>query len=292
MKTLREVLQDAEKRRVAVGHFNFSELTVLKAVGEAARELDTAVVVGVSESEREFVGIRQAVALVQAMRDEGLHVFLNADHTRSIEKAEEAARAGFDMVVFDASEKPIEENISLTRRAVEAMKSINDAILVEGEVGYIGSGSELHDKRPEKVHMTEPADARDFVTETRVDLFAPSVGTTHGMIPSMVQGAEHKRLDIPRIAAIKDAVQVPLTLHGGSGTDAEDFRKAIKAGITMIHINTELRLAWRTGLAEALTRNPEAVAPYKLLSDVVSGVKTVVRRRFELFGGNAAAAER
>ncbi len=264
----------------------------MKAVGEAARELDTAVVAGVSESEREFVGVRQTVALVQAMRDEGLHVFLNADHTHSIEKAEEAARAGFDMVVFDASEMPIEENISLTRRAVEAMKSINDAILVEGEVGYIGSGSELHDKRPENVHMTEPADARTFVQETRVDLLAPSVGTTHGMIPSMVQGAEHKRLDIPRIAAIKDAVQVPLTLHGGSGTDAEDFRKAIKAGITMIHINTELRLAWRTGLAEALTRNPEAVAPYKLLSDVVSGVKTVVRRRLELFGGHAAAAER
>ena len=292
MKTLREVLQDAEKRRVAVGHFNFSELTVLKAVGEAARELDTAVVVGVSESEREFVGIRQAVALVQAMRDERLHVFLNADHTHSIEKAEEAARAGFDMVVFDASEKPIEENITLTQRAVEAVKAINGAVLVEGEVGYIGSGSELHDKRPENIHMTEPTDARSFVAETRVDLLSPSVGTTHGMIPSMVRGAEHKRLDIPRIAATKDAVQILLTLHGGSGTDVEDFRKAIMAGITMIHINTELRVAWRTGLAEALKRNSDAVAPYKLLPHVVRGVKTVVRRRLELFGGNAAAAER
>lgn len=98
MKTLREVLQDAEKRRVAVGHFNFSELTVLKAVGETARELDTAVVVGVSESEREFVGVGEAAALVKAMRDEGLHIFLNADHTHSIEKVEEAARAGFGMV--------------------------------------------------------------------------------------------------------------------------------------------------------------------------------------------------
>jgi fructose/tagatose bisphosphate aldolase len=86
MKTLREVLQDAENRRVAVGHFNFSELTVLKAVGEAARELDTAVVVGVSESEREFVGVRQAVALVKAMRDEGLRIFLNADHTHSLKR--------------------------------------------------------------------------------------------------------------------------------------------------------------------------------------------------------------
>jgi fructose-bisphosphate aldolase, class II len=108
----------------------------------------------------------------------------------------------------------------------------------------------------------------------------------------MVLGAEHKRLDIPRIAAIKGAVRIPLTLHGGSGTDAEDFRKAIKAGITMIHINTELRVAWRTGLAEALERNSDAVAPYKLLPDVVRDVKTVVRSRLELFGGNAAAAAR
>ena len=292
MNGLREVLQDAEKRRVAVGHFNFSELTVLKAVGEVARELETAVVVGVSESEREFVGVRQAVALVQSMRDEGLCIFLNADHTHSLEKAEEAARSGFDMVVFDASEKPIEENVALTRRAVETIKSINGAILVEGEIGYIGSGSELHDKRPENIHMTEPADARSFVVETRVDLLSPSVGTTHGMIPSMVRGKERKRLDIVRITAIKNAVQIPLTLHGGSGTDEEDFRKAIGAGITMIHINTELRVAWRTGLAEALKRNSEAVAPYKLLPDVVSDVRTVVRGRLELFGGSAATAAR
>jgi fructose-bisphosphate aldolase class II len=140
--------------------------------------------------------------------------------------------------------------------------------------------------------MTEPTDARGFVAETRVDLLSPSVGTTHGMIPSMVPGAEHKRLDIRRIAAIKDAVHVPLTLHGGSGTDAEDFRNAIKAGITMIHINTELRLAWRTGLAEALKWNSDAVAPYRLLPDVVRDVKTVVRRPLELFGGIAAAVER
>jgi fructose-bisphosphate aldolase class II len=265
MKTLREILQDAENRRVAVGHFNFSELTVLKAVGEAARELDVAVVVGVSESEREFVGVRQAAALVRVMRDEGLHIFLNADHTHTLEKAEQAARAGFDMVVFDGSEKRIEENISMTRRAVEAMKSINGAILVEGEVGYIGSGSELHDKRPENIRMTEPEAARDFVSETRVDLLSPSVGTTHGMVASMVRGVEHKRLDIPRIAAIKDAARVPLTLHGGSGTDAEDFRKAIRAGINMIHINTELRVAWRRGLEEAVHENPEAVSPYKVL---------------------------
>jgi fructose-bisphosphate aldolase, class II len=291
MKTLREVLQNAEQRRVAIGHFNFSELTVLKAIGEAAHELNLPVVVGVSESEREFVGVRQAAALVQAMRDEGLQIFLNADHTHSLEKAEEAALAGFDMVVFDASEKPIEENVDLTRRAVERIKAISPTTLVEGEVGYVGSGSEIHEKRPENIRMTEPDEAKQFVAETRVDLLSPSVGTTHGMLPSMIRGTESKRLDIPRIAAIKKAAEIPLTLHGGSGTDAEDFRKAIQSGITMIHINTELRVAWRKALGEALQKNTDAVAPYKLLPEVVAAVKTVVSQRLELFNGKTQSAK-
>src|SRR5215472_14473121 len=226
MRALKEVLEETEKRRVAVGHFNFSELAVLKAAAEAASELGVPVVMGVSESEREFLGVRQAAALVETLRGEGgREIFLNADHTHSVEKAEEAARAGFDMIVFDASEKPFEENIAETRRGVEAAKSIRPEILLEGEVGYVGSGSEIHEKRPDHIRLTEPEEARQFVTETKVDLLAPSVGTTHGMVASMIRGTERKRLDLPRIAAIKQAVGLPLTLHGGSGTDDEDFRK-------------------------------------------------------------------
>jgi fructose-bisphosphate aldolase class II len=291
MKTLKEVLQEAEKRRVAVGHFNFSELTVLKAATEAASELRLPVVVGVSESEREFVGVRQAAALVRSLREErGLDIFLNADHTHSLEKAEEAARAGFDMIVFDASEKPLEENMAETRRAVEAVKSIRPEILVEGEVGYVGSGSEIHEKRPDHIRLTEPQEAREFIVATNVDLLSPSVGTTHGMLASMIQGTEHKRLDIPRIMGIKKWTDLPLTLHGGSGTDNEDFREAIQAGITMIHINTELRVAWRKGLEEALAKDAESVAPYKVLPGVVSRVKAVMIERLKLFNGIDDAA--
>jgi fructose-bisphosphate aldolase class II len=287
MNPLTEVLREADRRRVAVGHFNFSELVVLQAVAEAASELGVPVVMGVSESEREFLGARQAVALVRCMREEKeRQIFLNADHTHSIEKAQEAARAGFDMIVFDASEKPLEENIAETRRGVEAVKSIRQEILVEGEVGYVGSGSEIHDKRPDNIRLTEPEDARQFVAETKVDLLSPSVGTTHGMLTSMIQGTERKRLDISRIAAIRTTAGVPLTLHGGSGTDDEDFRKAIQAGIAMIHINTELRVAWRRGLEEALGRNADSVAPYKLLPAVREKVKAVVVKRLKLFSGS------
>ena len=288
MSTLREVLAQANQRRVAVGHFNFSELAVLKAASEAARDLGVPVVMGVSESERDFLGVRQAAALVQSLREGSKReIFLNADHTHSIEKAEEAARAGFDMIVFDASEKALEENIAETRRAVEAAKTIQPGILIEGEVGFVGSGSEIHEKRPDNLRLTEPEEARQFVAETNVDLLSPSVGTMHGMLSSMIRGAEHKRLDIPRIAAIKKITSVPLTLHGGSGTDAEDFRKAIQAGITMIHINTELRVAWRRGLEVSLRNNEGSVAPYRVLPEVVESVKAVVIERLKLFNGTS-----
>lgn len=103
----------------------------------------------------------------------------------------------------------------------------------------------------------------------------------------MVRGAEHKRLDIPRIGAIKSAARLPLTLHGGSGTEEEDFRRAIQAGITMIHIKMEVRVAWRGGIEEALRRNSRAVAPYKVLPEGVGAVKSLVRQRLRLFNEGA-----
>lgn len=261
---------------------------MLKAATEAASELGVPVVMGLSESEREFLGVRLAATLVHSLREEQEdEIFLNADHTHSIERAEEAARARFDMIVFDASEKPLPQNIAETRRGVEAIKSIHPEILVEGEVGYVGSGSEIHEKRPDNIRLTEPEEAREFVAETKVDLLSPSVGSTHGMLASMIGGTEHKRLDIQRIAAISKMVDIPLTLHGGSGTDNDDFRKAIAAGISMIHINTELRVAWRTGLEQSLGKNTQSVAPYKLFPEVVQTVKAVVLSRLRLFSGKS-----
>jgi fructose-bisphosphate aldolase, class II len=116
MKTLKDVLQKAEHERFAVGHFNFSDLVAFNAIAAAARKLHLPVIVGVSEGERDFVGIRQAAALVRSVREEyGQPIFLNADHTHPIAKAEEAAKAGFDEIIFDGSGLPFEENIAQTR---------------------------------------------------------------------------------------------------------------------------------------------------------------------------------
>ena len=285
MKPLQQILAEADERKVAVGHFNISDLAALKAVYSAARDVNVPVLVGVSEGERDFIGVNQIAALVRSIREEdGFPLYLNADHTHSIEKAREAAQAGFDLVVFDGSALPFEENVTATKQAVAEMKAIHPSILVEGELGFIGSSSSIHDKIPEGMSpMTTPEQASEFVRRTGVDVLAPAVGTMHGMLKSMVAGQTKKHVDPARIAAIKRATGKPLTLHGGSGTDDQGFLDAIEAGITIVHINTELRVAWRRGLESALARKPDEVVPYKLLPDVVESVKQVVYSRLRLF---------
>ena len=296
MKTLREVLADADARHVAVGHFNISDLAALKAIFAAARELQLPVLIGVSEGEREFIGVRAAALLVKNLRDTyDYPIFLNADHTHSLDKAKEAAEAGFDEIIFDNSSLPMEENIANTKEAVAAIRAINPNIVIEGEIGYIGSSSEVMDVAPTGIALSTPEEAVRFVQETGIDVLAPAVGNMHGLLKSMTTGganAEHKHLDIPRIVAIKAAIdaidpaRAPkfMTLHGGSGTDDADFIAAARAGMTIIHVSSELRLAWRRGVEEGL-KDPNEIAPYKLVAPSVAAIQEIVADRMKLFNG-------
>jgi fructose-bisphosphate aldolase, class II len=247
--------------------------------------LNVPVMIGVSEGERAFLGVRQISAVVRSLRDEfDFPIFLNADHTHSLASAVEAAKAGFDAIVFDLSALPFEDNIRQTKVAVETLKTINPGILIEGEIGDIGTGSEIHDSAPDlSKGLTSPEQAKQYVEETGVDILAPAVGNMHGMLQSMVQGKTRKRLDLARIAQIKSATGALITLHGASGTDDEDLRKAIAAGINIVHINTEIRLAWRHGLEEGLAKDPQEVVPYKILPAVIGAVKDVATSRLQLF---------
>ena len=173
---------------------------------------------------------------------------------------------------------------SQTRSAVDALKNVKSDILVEGEIGDIGSGSEIHDAAPGlQKGLTSPAQAKEFVKETRVDTLAPAVGNMHGMLKSMVAGSAQKRLDIERIRAIKVETRIFMTLHGASATADEDLREAIQAGMTVVHINTEVRLAWRRGWDEALAKYPDEIVPYKILPQVSDRIKRVVANRMQLF---------
>ena len=289
MKTLRETLADADARHGAVGHFNISELAALKGIFEAARELNFPVLIGVSEGEREFIGVRQAVALVRSLREQyDFPIFLNADHTHSLDKVKEAAEAGFDEILFDGSALTMDENIKQTAEAVKIVRAINKDAVVEGEIGYIGSSSEIVAERPAaSLTLSTPEEAVRFVRATGIDVLAPAVGNMHGLLATMVTGKEHKRLNIPRIAEIKKAIAAAgcrfMTLHGGSGTADEDFKAAVRAGMTIVHVSSELRLAWRRGVEAALAKDAHEIAPYKILPPAVQGIKAIVADRLKLF---------
>jgi fructose-bisphosphate aldolase, class II len=187
----------------------------------------------------------------------------------------------------------MDENIRQTRQAVSALKSIRPGFLVEGEIGDIGTGSEIHEDMPARsAGLTTPQEARHFVQATGVDILAPAVGNMHGMSRSMAAGQTRKHLNLERIAEIKAAAGVPLTLHGGSGTDDADFRRAIAAGINIVHINTELRVAWRQSLESSLEAKPDEVVPYKILPPVIESVKNVALSRLKLFNRLDRAGEK
>ena len=276
---LRDLIKQAAEKKVAIGHFNISDTEGLRAVVDAAQELSLPIIIGVSEGERNFIGIEEAVALVRTEKEKSLPVFLNADHTYTLEGAKRAIDAGFDAVIVDGAKLSFEENVKITKNCVEYALTTGTSVLVEGELGFIGQSSTVLDNLPEGVSeetQTKPEDAKKFVEETRVDLLAPSVGNVHGMIKT-----GNPRLNIIRIKEIRKAAGVPLVLHGGSGISDEDIKQAIDAGISIIHINTELRLAYKEGIEEGLESGE--VAPYKFLARGVEEMKKVVIEKLKLF---------
>ena len=293
MKKLIEYIAEAEKGGYALGHFNFSDLATLKGIvsgfEKAQKEIsgEIALIVGLSEGERDFIGSRQAVSLVKSYREAGLPVFLNADHTKSLEKAIEAAKDGFDAVLFDAGREPIEENIERTKEAAATIREIDQGIVIEGELGFLGEGSRIFSEVPEAADwssekMTTPEEAMRFVEETGVDLVAPAVGNIHGLIAKKGGVFENPELDLDRIGRIKEAVAAAMVLHGGSGIKDDELKAAVSRGMAVVHVSSELRLAWRKGLEESFAEDPGEIAPYKLLRPSTEAITDMVFQKLKL----------
>ena len=286
MKTLREYVAEADKAGVAVGHFNISSLDVLWGIYNAAKNLNLPVIIGVSEGEEDFVGLEQSVALVKSFRDTyNYPIFLNADHHYSFDRVKRSIDAGFDAVIIDGAALPMEENIAMTKQCVDYARKVTKEtgrdILVEAEVGFIGKSSKILDSIPDGVSeetMTKPEDAKAFVEATGIDMLAPSIGNIHGIVRS-----GNPRLHPERVKEIREATGVPLVLHGGSGTMNEDFTSCIQNGIDIVHINTEIRIAYRDGIKKFMQENPDEVAPYKFLRQGQLAVQAVVEARLKLF---------
>ena len=280
---IKDYFKRTTEEKWALGHFNFSEDEAIRAIVESAVKLKTPIFVGTSEGERKHIGIKEAVALVKAFREEfSIPVWLNADHTKSFEGVKEAVDVGYDAILADFSVLPFEENVKLTKQSVEYAKSKNPNIIVEGELGYVRGESKVQTEiiEIESEDLTKPEEAARFVTETGVDMLAPAVGNIHGI------AANAPKLDFSRIADIKKAVgeNIFLVLHGGSGMNESDFKNAIDAGISMVHINTEIRVAFAETLRKTLQEMPEETTPYKILTPSIEAMKKVIEEKLKIFG--------
>ncbi|MDP3710612.1 MAG: class II fructose-bisphosphate aldolase [bacterium] len=285
--TLKDILQKAQKEGWATGHFNFSELDQMRAIVEACYEIKSPAIIGLSEGERKHLGLKEAVALRDVMRGEyKVPIFLNADHSKSIEAAKQAVDAGFDSVHIDLSALPFEQNMAGTKEVVEYAKNkfsiFNFQFSIEGELGYLKGESKIQKEKiavnPED--YTKPEEAVRFVKETGINRLAIVVGNIHGI------SLDEPSLDIERIKEIRSAVpeEVALVLHAGSGIPDEQIKEAIKAGIANIHINTDIRVAYVEGLKRSLQEKPEEVAVYKIDQQAIDDLKKVVVEKLKLFG--------
>ncbi|HEA84548.1 MAG TPA: class II fructose-bisphosphate aldolase, partial [Candidatus Wildermuthbacteria bacterium] len=253
-------------------------LEQLNAIVSAAVYMKGPVLVGTSENESKFVGMLQAVALVKSFQEQGIAVFLNADHFRSVEGAKEAVDAGYDSVNIDLSKESFEKNLKGTKEVVEYAKK--KKVNVEGELGYlVTDSSKVYEEEisiPEESY-TKVEEAMQFVKESRVDRFSPAIGTIHGIAAN----APSLRLDLAK--ELSKALNVSLVLHGGSGVGEDDMKAVIASGFNNIHVSTELRVAYGNKLRETLKAMPDEIAPYKYLKDPREAVMQLVQDKMKLF---------
>jgi len=287
MENLKYYLEKAQKEGFAIPQFNFSDFSQMKAVIKKSVELQSPIILATSEGESKFFGLEEAVTLRDFYRKKtGLPIFLNLDHGKSFDYVKLAIDAGYDMVHFDGSKLPLDENIKITKEVIEY--ATEKGVLVEGEVGRIGTdSSKLYSEKFEikEEDLTKPDEALKFLNETKADLLAVSMGNFHGIEISGID--PNLRIDV--LKAIREKVgDALLVLHGGSGTPEDGIKEAIQNGIVKININTELRLAFAGNIRRSLS-DVEEIVPYKFLANAMTSVERVAGAKIEMFGsGNKA----
>jgi len=281
MKTLKEYFAQAREEKWAIGHFNFLTADQLKAFVEAAAELKSPIMVGTSEGEAKFVGHGQAVALVRSYQEAGHAVFLNADHHKSADFAKKAIDAGYDTIAIDTSKLPYEENVAAVKEVVEHGKAKNPEMMIEGELGYLKGSSEVQEKvEISKDDFTKPEEAKAFVEATGIERLAIVFGNLHGVTTD-----QEMHLDMDVLRGVLQAVpDVQIVLHGGSGLETTEIQEAIANGVTNVHVNTELRLAYHDALESELAKDDESTTPYKFEKPAYEATKAMILQKLKEYG--------
>ncbi|MEA3248944.1 MAG: class II fructose-1,6-bisphosphate aldolase [Patescibacteria group bacterium] len=305
MTTLKKILSTADRGKYAVGAFNINNLEVLQAVIETATELNSPVIVQTTEGAIEYAGLDYLVAMVKVAAKAPVPVALHLDHGKDLKVVKKTIDAGYTSVMYDGSILPYKENVRNTRKVVSWAH--RKGVSVEAEIGAIQGVEDLVSVSEKQAFFTDPDEALRFWKETDCDALAISIGTAHG--PNKFK--TKAELDIPRLKKIDALVKVPLVLHGASEIDEEmvklagkncnvfgdcnrlakakgvpdtEIRKAIRAGIRKVNIDSDLRIAFTAGIRQAIIKKNDTIDPRKLLAPSKELMKDVVRDRMRVFG--------
>ncbi len=281
----RQRMQQARQEHWAFGAFNLDDEPTLKAVCQAAANKKAPVLVEVSQGEVDDIGLDNVRDLVDNFKyNYGIEIYVNLDHSPSVDAAKRGIEAGFEFIHIDVSqanhEASDEEIIEATKEVVAYAKLTGAS--VESEPHYFGGGSNFFDKEIDyeeiKKTFSTPEGAKQFVDATGIDTFAAAIGNLHGKynVP--------KILDLELLKRIREAIDCNISLHGGSDTPGHYFREAVKIGVSKININSDMRFAYRTSIEKALKENPDEFSVAKLISrNVVKSVQEVVESKIEDF---------
>lgn len=286
----RHLMQRSRSQGFAVGAFNIDNQETLIAIARAAQKLQAPVLVEVSHGEVEAIGLENIRDMVDNYKAEyGIEMYINLDHSPTVEACKRAIDAGFEFIHIDISQAnhdaTNEEIVAQTKEVVDYAKFTG--ALVESEPHYFGGSSNVHtetiDYEEIKKTFSTPESAKAFVEATGIDTFAAAVGNLHGKYPVP------KELDLELLGRIREAIPCQISLHGGSGTPLHFFEDAAKIGVSKININTDMRVAFRDNLERVLRDNPDEYAVVKLMPEVFSAVQTVVEEKINAFGSAGKA---
>lgn len=286
----RHLYQRTRAQHFAVGAFNIDNQETLIAVARAAQKLNAPVLVEVSDGEVKALGLENIRDMVDNYKEEyGVEMYINLDHSPTVEDCKRAIDAGFEFIHIDISQAnhdaTTEEIIEKTKEVVEYAKFTG--ALVESEPHYFGGSSNLHteaiDYEEIKKTFSTPEDSRAFVEATGIDTYAAAIGNLHGKYPVP------KELDLELLQRVRDAIPCQISLHGGSGTPLHYFEEAARIGVSKININSDMRYVFRKTLESVLAENPDEYAVVKLMPQVYGAVQAVVEEKINGFGSAGKA---
>lgn len=286
----RDLMRRSREENFAVGAFNIDNQETLIAIAKAAQKTNSPVLVEVSDGEVKAIGLQNLRCLVDNYKAEyGIEMYLNLDHSPTVEACKQAIDAGYEFIHIDISQANHDANegeiIAKTREVVEYAKFTG--ALVESEPHYFGGSSNVHkeafDYDEIKKTFSTPESARHFVEATGIDTFAAAVGNLHGSYPVP------KQLDLELLQQVRSAIGCQISLHGGSGTPGHFFEEAAKIGVSKVNINSDMRIAFRDTLVRVLSDNPDEYAVMKLMPDVIAAIQAVVEEKIGLFGSGGKA---